>query len=87
MILSLLICANIFAQEKEKIKTDFRFFNWSSLSYTFGLDGGALNEKLNSLADLGNSSLSGFASRFHKISLALVESKNKRKKAIRKYFQ
>lgn len=49
IFLSLLICFNVFAQEKEKIKTDFRFFNWSSLSYTFGLDGGALNEKLNSL--------------------------------------
>ncbi|OAQ38284.1 hypothetical protein A5893_15970 [Pedobacter psychrophilus] len=49
ILLSLLIGNKIFAQEKEKIKTDFKFFNWSSLSYTFGLNDAVLSQKINSL--------------------------------------
>jgi len=49
IILSLFLFSNSFAQEKEKLKTDFKFYNWSSISYTFGLNDAVLGEKINSL--------------------------------------
>jgi hypothetical protein len=49
ILLSFFIFSNIFAQEKEKVKTDFKFYNWSSISYTFGLNDAINGEKINSL--------------------------------------
>ncbi len=49
IFLSFSMLSNNFAQEKEKAKTDFKFFNWSALSYTFGLNDAVIGQKINSL--------------------------------------
>ncbi|MBK0383442.1 hypothetical protein I5M32_10765 [Pedobacter sp. SD-b] len=45
----IIFISTIYAQENKSPKSGLKFFNWSSLSYTFGINSGALDEKLNSL--------------------------------------